>query len=78
MRECDKSKNTCKQQLPIVYMSFNKSFISVISGARGGAVDWGTELQGRRPWVLFPMVLLKFFIFQILPVALWQRGWLSL
>ena len=23
MRECDKSKNTCKQQLPIVYMSFN-------------------------------------------------------
>ena len=39
MRECDKSKNTCKQQLPIVYMSFNKSFISVISGARGGAVD---------------------------------------
>ena len=25
MRECDKSKNTCKQQLPIVYMSFNLS-----------------------------------------------------
>ena len=23
MRECDKSKNTCKHQLPIVYMSFN-------------------------------------------------------
>ena len=23
MRNCDKSKNTCKQQLPIVYMSFN-------------------------------------------------------
>ena len=23
MRECDKSKNTCKQQLPIIYMSFN-------------------------------------------------------
>ena len=23
MRECDKSKNTCKQQLSIVYMSFN-------------------------------------------------------
>ena len=23
MRECDKSKNTRKQQLPIVYMSFN-------------------------------------------------------
>ena len=23
MKECDKSKNTCKQQLPIVYMSFN-------------------------------------------------------
>ena len=23
MRDCDKSKNTCKQQLPIVYMSFN-------------------------------------------------------
>ena len=23
MRECDKSKNTCKQQLPNVYMSFN-------------------------------------------------------
>ena len=23
MRECDKSKNTCKQQLHIVYMSFN-------------------------------------------------------
>ena len=23
MRECDKSKNTCKQQLPIVCMSFN-------------------------------------------------------
>ena len=23
MRECDKSKNTCKQQLPLVYMSFN-------------------------------------------------------
>ena len=23
MRECDKGKNTCKQQLPVVYMSFN-------------------------------------------------------
>ena len=23
MRECDKSKNTCKQQHPTVYMSFN-------------------------------------------------------
>ena len=23
MRECDKSKNTCKQQLPTVCMSFN-------------------------------------------------------
>ena len=23
MRECDKSKNTCKQKLPIFYMSFN-------------------------------------------------------
>ena len=23
MRGCDKSKSTCKQQLPIVYMSFN-------------------------------------------------------
>ena len=23
MRECDKSKNTCKQQLPIVYMALN-------------------------------------------------------
>ena len=23
VRECDKSKNTCKQKLPIVYMSFN-------------------------------------------------------
>ena len=23
MRECDKSKNTFKQQLPIVYISFN-------------------------------------------------------
>ena len=23
MRKCDKRKNACKQQLPIVYMSFN-------------------------------------------------------
>ena len=31
MRECDKSKNTCKQQLPIVYMSFNNVGLLITS-----------------------------------------------
>ena len=31
MRECDKSKNTCKQQLPIVYMSFKGTLLLVPS-----------------------------------------------
>ena len=38
-----------------------------ISGARGGAVGWGTALQVRRSRVRFPMVLLEFCIDIILP-----------
>ena len=33
MRECDKSKNTCKQQIPIVYMSFNNVGTDGVSGS---------------------------------------------
>ena len=48
------------------------------SGARGGAVGWGTALQVGRSRVRFPMVSLDFFIDIILPAALWPWGWLSL
>ena len=39
---------------------------------------WGTALQAGRSWVRFPMVSLEFFIYIILPVALWPWGWLRL
>jgi len=51
---------------------------SIIAGARGGAVGWGTALQVGRPQVRFPMVSLEFFIDIIIPGALWPWGWLSL
>jgi len=49
-----------------------------IKRARGGAVGWGAALQIGRSRVRFPMVSLKFFIYIILPAALWPWGWLSL
>jgi len=48
------------------------------SGARGGAVGWGTTLHAGRSRVRFPMVSLEFFIDINLPAALWPWGWLSL
>jgi len=50
-------------------------------GTRAGAVGWGTALQagGRGgPRVRFPIVSFEFFIYIILPAALWPRGWLNL
>jgi hypothetical protein len=50
----------------------------VESGARGGAVCWGTALQVGRPNVRFPTVSLEFFIDIILPAPLCSWGWPSL
>ena len=44
------------------------------SGARGGAVGWGTEVQAERSRVRFTMVSPEFFIDIILPAALWPWG----
>ena len=52
--------------------------ILILSGARGGAVGWGTALQVGRSRVRFRMVSLEFFIYIILPAALWPWDWLSL
>ena len=51
---------------------------TIRTGARGGAVGWGTALQVGRSQVRFSMVSLGFFIDIILPAALWPWGWLSL
>jgi hypothetical protein len=48
------------------------------TGARGGAVGWGTALQAGGLRVRFPMVSLKLFIDIILPAALWPCDLLSL
>ena len=55
-----------------------KKTLHLSTGARGGAVGWGTALQTGRWRVRFPMVSLKFFIDIILPAALWSWGRLSL
>jgi hypothetical protein len=47
-------------------------------GVHGGAVGWGTVLQGGRLRVRFPVVSLEFFVDIILPAALWPWGWLGL
>ena len=47
------------------------------TGARSGAVGWGTALQAGRSRVRFPMVSLEFFIDIILPVTLWPWGRIS-
>jgi len=46
--------------------------------ATGGAVGWGTALQGGMSWVRFPMASLEFFMDIILPAALWPWGRFSL
>ena len=48
------------------------------TGARGGVVGWGTAVQIGRSRIRFPMMSLEFFIYIILPAALWPWGWLSL
>jgi hypothetical protein len=45
---------------------------------RGGSVGWDTALQAGRSRVRFPMVSLEFFIYIIVPVALWPWSRLSL
>jgi len=49
-----------------------------ITGARGGAVGSGTELQAGRSRGGFQMTSLDFFIDTILSAALWLWGRLSL
>jgi lysylphosphatidylglycerol synthetase-like protein (DUF2156 family) len=41
-------------------------------------LHWGTALETRRLWVQFPIALLGFFFFFILPAALWPWGQFSL
>jgi hypothetical protein len=41
------------------------------------SVGWGTALQAGRSRVRFPMVS-EFFIYTILPAALWPWSWLNL
>jgi hypothetical protein len=48
------------------------------NGVCGGAVGWSTALQAGRSRVQFLMVSLEFFIYIILPAALWPWGWLRL
>ena len=66
----------CKSWSSSLYRFHNRT--TTITGARGGAVGWGTALQVGRSRVRFPMVSLEFFIDIILPAALWSWGWLSL
>ena len=47
--------------------------VSCMMGARGSAVGGGTALQVGRSRVRFPMSL-EFFIYIILPAALWPWG----
>jgi hypothetical protein len=54
------------------------AYIYQASGARGSAVGWGIALQTGRSGVWFSMVSLEFFIYIILPAALWPWGWLNL
>jgi hypothetical protein len=58
-------------------IKFSRRFL-LITGARGGVVGWGTALQAGRSWVRFPMASWEFFIYIILPAALWHWGGLSL
>jgi len=53
-------------------------YIYIYIGARGGAVGWGTALQAGRSRVRFPTVSFEFFIYIILPAALWPWDWFSL
>ena len=55
---------------------FLRSF--TFSWAHGGAVGWGTALQGGISRVRLPMVTLEFFIDVILLATLWPWYWLSL
>jgi hypothetical protein len=44
----------------------------------GGAVGWGIVPQAGRSLLQFPMMSLEFFIYIILPAALWPWGRLSI
>jgi len=48
------------------------------NGVRCGTVGWGIVLQAGRSRFLLPLVSLEFFIYTVLPAALWPWGWLSL
>jgi hypothetical protein len=61
----------CRQKnLWITYIEFFLTQ-SILLGARGSIVGWGTMLQAGRSRVLFPMRSLDFSFDAILPAALW-------
>jgi len=47
------------------------TLLHMFNWVRGGAVVWDTTLQAGRSRVRFPMESLQFFIYIILPAALW-------
>jgi len=60
------------------YLIYYTLYVSAMGHAAGGAVGWGNALQAGRSRVRFTIVSLEFFIYIILPAALWPWGRLSL
>jgi hypothetical protein len=59
-----------KTNLSLVYSENDIKPLVRLCGARGSVFGWGTMLQAERSRVRFPMTLLDFSIYLILPAAL--------